>query len=300
MSKCIHYNSYTHAYPAFIYACVQHIHTYIHTYTLIRIQAHQSQLIYAWLYHIYVAQSNICICMFVCVYVHVYVCLYVSNVCIHMNIPCTCTIVIYICVYVCLYVYMYMYTYICMCLMCVYTCIYHLHVPQSYTYVYMYVCTCLMCVYTVHEAAVHHIHTYIHTYTRIHIHIHTYPPIRIHVHKSHFIHTWIYHIYAPQCMCLLRVWTVQEASWWWGFDPLYILLFDLYHWSELMYFLMCTTNKRSGVDIRWFPVDGVDTRWIPKSFLRGYIHIHANIHNTYKHTYITIHQRSTYHLFVQG
>jgi len=54
-----------------------------------------------------------------------------------------------------------------------------------------------------------------------------------------------------------------EASWIWGFDPIYTLLFDLQlqtNWRSDFH-----PFKWAGVDIYWFSVNGLDTRWIPRS-----------------------------------
>jgi len=61
----------------------------------------------------------------------------------------------------------------------------------------------------------------------------------------------------------------QEASWMRGFDPVYTILFDFYHYLQTKLLSDFLQFEWAGVDIRWFSVDGFGTRWIPRRFSCG-------------------------------
>jgi len=65
-----------------------------------------------------------------------------------------------------------------------------------------------------------------------------------------------------------KLFAAEEPSWEWVFDPVYPLLFDLYHQlrpNVHFYF----HPFECGVHSRWFSVDGFDTRRIPTSLSCG-------------------------------
>ena len=82
---------------------------------------------------------------------------------------------------------------------------------------------------------------------------------------------WISHRYE-QVTGVNESHAAQEASWERVFDPVYTLVFGVYHElrSELKYMSHLYPFAWVGVDIRWISVDGFDTRCIPSSFLCGW------------------------------
>ena len=60
--------------------------------------------------------------------------------------------------------------------------------------------------------------------------------------------------------------SAQEASWKRGFDPVYLLLFNLNHSLRTKVLSDFHPFEGLGVNIRWFSVDGFDTHWIARSF----------------------------------
>jgi len=60
--------------------------------------------------------------------------------------------------------------------------------------------------------------------------------------------------------------TAQRASWMRVSEPVCTLCLSCTINSELNYFLIHHQFMCSGVNIRWFPVNGFDTRWIPRNF----------------------------------
>ena len=151
---------------------------------------------------------------------------------------------IYIHIYTNVYMYMYMYTYIQLHVyrsiqiyICIYMCIYLCTFILYTKYKHIFICfRSILNVFMYSKPLTHYVHisiickhilantllyTYLQTYTFNIFHMCT---------SSCVIYTYIcmYPVYTHEHMYASYI-STQEASWWWGFDPVYTGLFHLYH-----------------------------------------------------------------------